>query len=55
MYRILFNQSSQGISKDIRSNLAMGMGLLLGVTVASQQALAEQAAVSANGFDCTPQ
>lgn len=53
MYRVLFTQSSQGKSKDIQSNLAMGMGLLFGVTVATQQALAEKAAVSVIGIDCT--
>ncbi|KAG0567532.1 hypothetical protein KC19_7G141400 [Ceratodon purpureus] len=44
MYKALFTQSYQGKPKDIRSNLAMGMGILLGVTVATQQALAEKAA-----------
>lgn len=46
MFRALFTQGFQVTPKDIRSNLAMGVGLLLGVTVATQQALAEKASVS---------
>lgn len=48
MFRALFTQGFQVTPKDIRSNLAMGVGLLLGVTVATQQALAEKASTDRN-------